>query len=243
MRKKTNEEFIRDARIIHGDKYDYSMSKYVNNKVKVAIVCKEHGVFYQKPNGHLDAKQGCPYCKRVKNYTTEEFVEIVNKIHNGFYDFSNVVYTNNRNKVEVRCPVHGIFHATPKVLMRGCGCSLCGDMNKKIWNAKRVQRTRNITNRDGYCYIVNLFNEFESFCKVGSVSSGHLKKKRYEQLRRKYNLRVLNEYELPFCDAFDMEDRILSKVERYIPKQKFQGYTECFSLSSMNNLMDGGILC
>ena len=29
--KKTKEQFIEEARLIHGDKYDYSKVEYVNN--------------------------------------------------------------------------------------------------------------------------------------------------------------------------------------------------------------------
>lgn len=47
-KKLTTEEFISNAIKIHGNKYDYSEVKYDGNKVKVEIICKEHGVFLQK---------------------------------------------------------------------------------------------------------------------------------------------------------------------------------------------------
>lgn len=46
-------EFVRRARVIHGDKYDYSKVVYVNSKTKVCIICKEHGEFWQKTSDHL----------------------------------------------------------------------------------------------------------------------------------------------------------------------------------------------
>lgn len=55
--------FIYLARQIHGDKYDYSKVKYVNNKSKVIIICKQHGEFKQSPNNHLQG-DGCPECAR-----------------------------------------------------------------------------------------------------------------------------------------------------------------------------------
>lgn len=39
-------KFIKKARDVHGDKYDYSKVEYVNNKTKVCIVCPEHGEFW-----------------------------------------------------------------------------------------------------------------------------------------------------------------------------------------------------
>ena len=58
-RKKTKEEFIKEAIMVHGNKYDYSKVVYVNNNTKVEIVCPEHGSFWQRPNDHLK-KNGCP---------------------------------------------------------------------------------------------------------------------------------------------------------------------------------------
>jgi len=34
-KKKTTEEFIKDAKKIHGDKYDYSLAIYENSKKKI----------------------------------------------------------------------------------------------------------------------------------------------------------------------------------------------------------------
>lgn len=63
MRKLTNEEFIAKARLIHRDKYDYSLTNYVDNRTKVIIICPVHGEFEQSPNDHLNGA-GCPHCAR-----------------------------------------------------------------------------------------------------------------------------------------------------------------------------------
>ncbi len=57
-------EFVKKARIIHGQKYDYSKVKYKSSHKKVCIVCKEHGEFWQQPNDHL-SKHGCSKCSNV----------------------------------------------------------------------------------------------------------------------------------------------------------------------------------
>ena len=50
----TKQEFVKKAKKIHGDKYDYTLVDYKNNKTKVAIICKECGnVFWQLPLNHL----------------------------------------------------------------------------------------------------------------------------------------------------------------------------------------------
>lgn len=55
--------FIKKAREIHGDKYDYSEVDYVNNRTPVKIIdrnCPENPVFYQTPTNHLKG-QGNPF--------------------------------------------------------------------------------------------------------------------------------------------------------------------------------------
>ena len=55
-------EFIKKARLVHGNKYDYSKVVYRGAHVKVCIICPIHGEFWQTPNDHLNGK-GCKKCK------------------------------------------------------------------------------------------------------------------------------------------------------------------------------------
>jgi rubrerythrin len=63
---KTIFKFIKEANIIHNNKYDYSKASYKNAKTKVCIICPEHGEFWQTPIGHINNKQGCPICYKSK---------------------------------------------------------------------------------------------------------------------------------------------------------------------------------
>ena len=60
--KYTTEEWIEEAKKVHGNKYDYSKVNYINSQTKVCIICPEHGEFWQKPDRHL-LGQGCPICR------------------------------------------------------------------------------------------------------------------------------------------------------------------------------------
>lgn len=70
-RVKTTEQFIEDAKAVHGDRYDYSKVKYLNSHKKVEILCNTHGVFKQKPNAHLSGKNGCVKCNEWKDFKTQ----------------------------------------------------------------------------------------------------------------------------------------------------------------------------
>ena len=63
--KYNTEEFIENAKRIHGDKYDYSLTEYINCKTKVKIICKNHGEFEQNPQHHILRGQGCSKCNNI----------------------------------------------------------------------------------------------------------------------------------------------------------------------------------
>ena len=128
--KYTTEEFIAKAREVHGDKYDYSKVKYINNKTDVCIICPEHGEFYQKPSQHLQG-HGCDKCGGTYKYTTEEFIAKAREVHGDKYDYSKVNYTNGKNEVCIICPEHGEFWQTPNIHLKGSGCPNCWYIRKE----------------------------------------------------------------------------------------------------------------
>ena len=121
----TTEEFISKAKKVHGDKYDYSLVEYVNNKTRVTIICPIHGLFEQRPVNHLRG-HGCMYCGNALKNTKEEFIEAARKVHGDKYDYSQVDYVDNKTKVKIICPIHGMFEQTPSSHLRGRGCKYCG---------------------------------------------------------------------------------------------------------------------
>ena len=71
---KTQDDFVKESRDVHGDKYDYSKVEYKGDKEKVCIICPEHGEFWQIPHNHLKGK-GCPDCYGNRKLTKEKFIE------------------------------------------------------------------------------------------------------------------------------------------------------------------------
>ena len=67
--QKTTEEFIRDAKKVHGDRYNYEKSNYSKAFDKLTIICPEHGDFKQTPDAHVNARNGCPYCGSGGTYS------------------------------------------------------------------------------------------------------------------------------------------------------------------------------
>jgi len=128
----TTEEFIRKAKDIFGELYDYSECKYVNSKTKIRIKCKKHGDFFKTPNAHLVKKQGCTFCGNEsggdKNRMSQvEFIKRANEIHNNRFDYSKVKYKNAMTNIIIICPLeyHGEFKQMPSKHLSGQQCPKC----------------------------------------------------------------------------------------------------------------------
>lgn len=179
--KLTTKEFIRSAKEIHGDKYDYSKTEYKNIKEKVLIICKEHGGFSQTPDCHL-CGNGCPKCSG-RNKTTEEFIFELIKIHGDKYDYSEVNYVNAKTKVILICKEHGRFKTTPNLLLSKRGCPKCAGnislntssfvkkANQKHENKYDYSRTHYINNHTKVLVICPIDNHGEFLI----LPSNHIK--------------------------------------------------------------------
>lgn len=85
--KLTTEEFIKRAKALNGDKYDYSLVDYENAHTKVKIICDKHGVFEVKPNNHMNGN-GCVSCQESKGEVkVEEYLKNNNFVYNKEHRF------------------------------------------------------------------------------------------------------------------------------------------------------------
>ena len=151
-KQKTTNEFIRDAKLVHGDKYDYSKTEYYKAQEKVTITCPMHGDFIQKANSHLNG-YGCPICglkkrgesisKSLKNRkhkkirSKEETIDEIKKMYGDKYDFSKFEYKDLKTKVCLICPIHGEFWKTPTNLIYGNqGCPKCAALQRNKTKTK-----------------------------------------------------------------------------------------------------------
>jgi Zn finger protein HypA/HybF involved in hydrogenase expression len=129
-RNKGLKYFIEQAKLVHGDKYDYSDTVYLGMRKKLFIRCPHHGIFEQCSYNHLIG-QGCPECKRLRisdlgRKDVSTFIKDSIIIHGNKYDYSQVNYKSARIKVCILCPKHGKFYQTPTSHLHGSGCPRCG---------------------------------------------------------------------------------------------------------------------
>lgn len=118
-KKLTTSEFILNAQAIHGDMYDYSETVYINTRTNIKIICKKHGEFEQRANHHLTGSK-CPECVREnKSLSKEGFIKKSKLVHGDKFDYSQVIYINNKTKVKIIDPIHGEFWQLPNNHLAG----------------------------------------------------------------------------------------------------------------------------
>jgi hypothetical protein len=124
-------EFIRKAKLKHGERYEYSLVEYVHSMQKVEIICKEHGGFEQTPNHHLSGN-GCRLCHIESSRTSQDdFIKESNTIHDSKYDYSEATYINANKNIIVICKSHGKFKQRASYHLSGGGCPKCSYSDKQ----------------------------------------------------------------------------------------------------------------
>jgi hypothetical protein len=127
------EGFIARAREIHRDRYEYPLDQnYISNKDKVQIICKVHGVFTQKANGHLTGK-GCVHCRndtnaaKARNIMKQTKASILDRLKskNKELTYDTSMYEGMHTPIRATCLVHGDFYPRPANLLKGTGCPAC----------------------------------------------------------------------------------------------------------------------
>ncbi len=130
-KRKTTEDFVRDACGIHGDLYGYSEAKYVNAHTALTIICKEHGAFQQTPTSHLSGAS-CPKCatnakfQLVRNESLSSIKKRLSDKTDGNVSIIEESFTNINAEATFTCNVHGQFRRVVNLaLYRPNSCIQC----------------------------------------------------------------------------------------------------------------------
>jgi len=135
--RSTKEEFIKKAKEIHGDTYDYSKVEYIDSQTNVTLICKIHGPFQIQPSNHLFFENyGCQTCgyertRDKKRLPHDTFIARVIKVHGDLYDYSKSIYEGYYTPVTIICKKHGEFSIEPCYHFKGAGCYSCNNQSSK----------------------------------------------------------------------------------------------------------------
>jgi len=140
MKIFSTEDFIKEAKKVHGNKFDYSESEYTKMNEKTVIICtKCNNSFQQTPSNHITHGEGCQICAANYKSNTDEFIKKATNIHGDKYDYSKVDYINNHTNVVIICNEHGEFNQLPSCHLQGNGCIHCGIINSTNLQRKNIE--------------------------------------------------------------------------------------------------------
>ncbi len=206
--------FVSQAKIVHGDVYDYSHVDYVNARTKITIKCKKHGSFTQTPTHHLSGN-GCPCCSidRVSfsnKSNTSDFIRKARLMHGDAYDYSLSCYISALEKVTIKCKKHGLFSQIPSSHLSGKGCPGCATTG--------FDRTKK-----GFLYILR--SDCGRYMKIGIT---HRPDQRHAQLSRvtPFLFDCVELVEGQGDEVAGLEKELLSLFKPANFTEKFDGSTE-----------------
>jgi len=143
-----------------------------------------------------------------------KFIESASTIHKNKYDYSSIVYTNNKTKVKIICPIHKEFEQSPIHHLSGSGCPKCGNEVLSLLDFLTKSKDKH---GDFYDYSLVDYKNTSSKVKIICLTHGV-----FEQ-RPKHHY---NGAGCPFCRESKGEREIRKFLETnsvlFIPQKRFK---------------------
>ena len=215
--KLTKEEFIRRAKLIYGDYYDYSKVVYIDSKTKIIIICPVHGEFKQLPDSHLKGN-GCWECgikkRSISNSTTQ--VEYINKLKSKYINlnFDKTNFKHSRKKLIVTCLKHGDFYQRADLLLLGHGCKKCsndirGNKLSKIHSSNKEEFIEKAKSIHGKKYDYSKIVYINSWTKVCIICPDH------GEFWQTPNAHISQKQGCPICKSSKGEETIKAILNKH----------------------------
>lgn len=234
------EDFLTRAGEKFGEKFSYDCKDYINIYSKILVICPTHGEKKVTARSHLMSEYGCPKCarkigasRRANDFNS--FLEKALALHGDKYSYTPCILTNNRTKVDIFCPEHGAFTQTVNSHLNGAGCKDCGYLaagGSGGINFTNIERDVNLASKPAKLYLADLSKDGEHFYKVGITTQGSV----VDRCRgfTPYKYKIVQIFEGSVEEMFELEQLILSSVDKYKPAHYFGGHTECFKSHVLN---------
>lgn len=170
MKRKTQEDFIKECTIRHKSYYSYEHTIYTKGSDKITITCPCHGDFEQRANSHL-AGSGCKECLKLSK---NQFIEKCNKVHKSFYDYTNIKYRGLVELITISCKLHGNFTVKAHShLYLKTGCPLCSREKPKHYDTATFITKANKVHNFRYDYSQTIYTGSRNTVLI-KCQKGHL---------------------------------------------------------------------
>jgi hypothetical protein len=215
------------------------IDEYCGELKKIDVITPEGDLLHTYPS-KLSGKY-IPTFKSCKDGGTGMFIRKAKIVHNNKYSYEKCIYKAMGIKLTISCDIHGDFIQTAQSHINGNGCPICAsELNSSgFGRTDWVNKGMNSRNIDSFkVYIIRCFGNGEDFIKIGRSYT-----KLYDRFRLGNSNQFPYEYkivELIEGDGFyiyDLEIYLHRKLfsSKYIPKSKFNGMNECFSIDILDS--------
>tara|TARA_B110000503_G_scaffold109513_1_gene163876 strand:+ start:483 stop:1292 length:810 start_codon:yes stop_codon:yes gene_type:complete len=163
--------------------------EYQGKKTPITLACKKrgHGSFTIQATG-IHQSSGCPKCSHAlaqgkrtegvraanrRNLTVrfENWLKQAKEIYGDRYDYSEVIYKDQKTRVSIGCPVHGFVFQSPANHLKG-GCRLCADDELKgLYTENYFVKNPGEKSRPALVYYISFKRGDEEFYKVGITTT------------------------------------------------------------------------
>lgn len=228
-----SQDEIRKAFLRFGDVAELQSIQGIGKNAKIIFRClknESHGVQETTTQNLYRKKMPCRQCAyeassrmRAKSVRStyvkkrqvffEKWLEQVKQIHKNKYDYSKVEFKNAHSKVEIVCPIteHGSFMQTPNNHLRK-GCAECANEELKgkysyLYFQKHPEEKKEVST----LYYVMITSGNTRFYKVG-ITKNTVKMRFSAATPRGYEIKIIRQRKMKLYDAFQAEQKILSKV-------------------------------
>lgn len=161
---KTTEIFSKEVKELTNNEYELR-SEYINNKTKVNIYHNKCNNIYEvRPDRFIQGDR-CPYCRRVKRYTTETYKEKVKELTNNEYEFIDTYKNNSTKSKYIHHKCNKEFSMLPSNFNSGNRCPYCSHPHSK----KTLEQLKNeIYNKVGneYSLLSDTYTNNKSKIKI-----------------------------------------------------------------------------
>lgn len=237
--KNKTEYAINEFREIYGDKYDYTDFIFISAKNKIKLHCDTHGYFYTNYYDHKQYRH-CPNCSSaehsnkslVKRY--DSFKLKADAIHNNVFIYDKDTFISQNKNIKITCKkCSHVFYRKPINHLNSDGCPICYNDYKpgsyKWWK-------KCCENKDAIFYILECWNDNESFYKIG-ITCNTIKNRYYKSSLMPYEYKIIFKYQSYNKELIYKTELLLKKnikLYAYKPTIEFGGSkTECIDIKKL----------
>lgn len=200
------------------------------------LVEDKYGVCKIHKSNLLMGKSPSVYSALDKDaYITNKFREK----HGDQFDYSKVKYVDDTTHVIITCKIHGDFPQMPTNHLRYNRCPKCKEDEDKFTRTTLMKRVNK--KGSGILYCIKVYDDEESFIKIGYTTNSVARRYGFLKPRCNYNYDILKEVLVDDGERlFNIENLMKNtfRKNKYEPIRPFPGSkTEVFHISKYNDIL------